>query len=375
MNMKKIISILLAALLLLSLAACSSGNDNKESDSKQSNVSGNDDQSGTRKPEKITITALNGSEEETQVEVPYDPQRIAILDFAALDVIDNLGLGDRVVGTASTTLDYLMSYTQKDDVKLLGTIKEADLEAVMECEPDIIFIGGRLSSYYDELSEIAPVVFLATDAEEGVVGSTRRIAETVASIFGLEDQVADKLEGYDARIQALAEFAEGKTAVVGMCTGGSFKVLGNDGRCSIIGVEIGFDNLSNGLTSGDSGNGGQGGRDGQSGRDGQGEREGQGSGNGGQGGGTSTHGNEASFELIVSLNPDYIFVMDRDAAIGTDGAKLAKDVMENDLIKGTDVYKNGNIVYLEHPAVWYTAEGGVTALDMMLSDLESVLLK
>lgn len=375
MNMKKIISIFLAALLLLSLAACSSGNDNKESDSKQSNVSGNDDQSGTRKPEKITITALNGREEETQVEVPYDPQRIAILDFAALDVIDNLGLGDRVVGTASTTLDYLMSYTQKDDVKLLGTIKEADLEAVMECEPDIIFIGGRLSSYYDELSEIAPVVFLATDAEEGVVGSTRRIAETVASIFGLEDQVADKLEGYDARIQALAEFAEGKTAVVGMCTGGSFKVLGNDGRCSIIGVEIGFDNLSNGLTSGDSGNGGQGGRDGQSGRDGQGEREGQGSGNGGQGGGTSTHGNEASFELIVSLNPDYIFVMDRDAAIGTDGAKLAKDVMENDLIKGTDVYKNGNIVYLEHPAVWYTAEGGVTALDMMLSDLESVLLK
>ena len=35
--------------------------------------------------------------------------------------------------------------------------------------------------------------------------------------------------------------------------------------------------------------------------------------------------------------------------------------------------KNGKIVYLEHPAVWYTAEGGITALDVMLSDLEGIL--
>lgn len=66
--------------------------------------------------------------------------------------------------------------------------------------------------------------------------------------------------------------------------------------------------------------------------------------------------------------------MDRDAAIGTEGAKLAQDVMENELVMGTDAYKNGNIVYLEHPAVWYTAEGGITALDTMLKDLEAALL-
>lgn len=67
--------------------------------------------------------------------------------------------------------------------------------------------------------------------------------------------------------------------------------------------------------------------------------------------------------------------MDRDAAIGTEGAKLAPEIMENELVMSTDVYKNGNIIYLEHPGVWYTAEGGITALDIMLADLESVLLK
>ena len=366
MNMKKLITFILAAAMMLSLAACSSkgatssdagtaGNDAEASEPADTQAGGGESQEPEEvKPETITIRALNGNKEEVDVEVPYDPQRIAILDFAALDAIDNLGLGDRVVGTASTTLDYLKPYTEKDGVKLLGTIKEADLEAVMSCEPDIIFIGGRLSAYYDDLCEIAPVVYLATSAEEGVVESTRRIATTIASIFGMDDEIAEKMAGFDSRIAALTAFAEGKTAVVGMCTSGSFNVLGNDGRCSIIGVEIGFDNLSNGIVSSESG--------------------GHGGGQGGSGGsGTSTHGNEASFELIVSLDPDYIFVMDRDSAIGTEGAQLAKEIMENELVMGTDAYKDGHLVIMDHPAVWYTAEGGITALDYMLTDLETAL--
>ena len=69
-----------------------------------------------------------------------------------------------------------------------------------------------------------------------------------------------------------------------------------------------------------------------------------------------------------------MFVLDRDAAIGTDGAQLAQEIVENELVMGTRAYQDGHIVYLAHPAVWYTAEGGITALDVMLSDLESELL-
>ena len=49
--------------------------------------------------------------------------------------------------------------------------------------------------------------------------------------------------GFDSRIETLKAFAEGKNAIVGLCTSGGFNVLGNDGRCSIIGVEIGFENV------------------------------------------------------------------------------------------------------------------------------------
>ena len=116
-------------------------------------------------------------------------------------------------------------------------------------------------------------------------------------------------------------------------------VLGNEGRCSIIGREIGFENVGAAAESS-----------------------------------ASTHGSEASFEYLVSKDPDFIFVLDRDAAIASEGAKLAQEIMENELVMRTTAYQNGRVIYLAHPTAWYTAEGGVTALDQMLSDLEAALL-
>lgn len=352
---KKIMTLALSAVMAVSLAACGAGGNSDSSSSGSTSASGSSAvsdvssasaasdastaSSGEEKPETITVKSLNANKEEVDLEVPYDPERIAILDMACLDILDSLGVGGRVVGSASTSLDYLQDYVTDQNIENLGTIKEADMEAVMACEPDVIFIGGRLSSSYDALSEIAPVVYLSTDTEIGVVESVRKNASTIAAIFGLEDQVDELMADFDERIETLAAFAEGKTAIVGMCTSGSFNVLGNDGRCSMIGREIGFENVGVDANAD-----------------------------------TSTHGNEASFEYVVEKNPDYIFVMDRDAAIGTDGAQLAQDIMENELVQGTDAYKNGQLVYLEHPAVWYTAEGGVQALDLMLQDLENTLL-
>ena len=329
--MKKLTTLVLALAMVFGLAAC--GNKNSGTTSKE-------DTNKTEKPKTVTIKSFNANNEETDLEVPYDAQRIAVMDMASLDILDSLGLGDRVVGSSSTSLDYLQEYVTNDEIVDLGTIKEADMEAVMSCEPDVIFIGGRLAQSYDALSEIAPVVYLSTDTEIGLVKSVEKNAKKIASMFGLEDDVKDLMNGYDARIEKLKAFAEGKTAIIGMCTSGGFNVLGNDGRCALIGNEVGFENI--GVDANVD---------------------------------TSTHGNEASFEFVVEKNPDYIFVLDRDAAIGTDGAQLAKDIMENELIMGTDAYKDGKIVYLEHPAVWYTAEGGVNALGFMLEDLENALLK
>ncbi len=287
----------------------------------------------------VKVNTLNGKNEASVVEVPYNPKRVAILDLAALDIIDNLGLGNRVVGSATTSIDYLSKYSpdKNKKIKNIGTIKTPDVEAVFECEPDVIFIGGRLASRYDELSEIAPVVYLSTDMTIGLKESVKKNTLSIASIFGKEKDALKKFSSFEERISSLNKKASNKNAILGMVTSGSCNLLGNSGRLNLITNEIGFTNIGANKDV------------------------------------TSSHGEETSFELIAKLNPEYIFVLDRDSAIGTKGAKLAKDIMDNELVNTTTAYKNSHVVILSSPAVWYTAEGGITALSIMLTDLERVL--
>lgn len=410
--MKKLFTLTLAAAMTLSLAACG----NSDGSAAASTVTAGNEAStvaGSAEtktdgdslneaaepleevPETVIVNGFNGNSEEVQVEVPYDPQRVVVVDYANLDILDNLGLGDRVVGVPSISLDYLKSYEEKDGVAMVGTVKTPDLEAIMACEPDVIFMAGRAAEYYDELCEIAPVVRLISDTDIGLVETVRKNAMLIASMFGEEGQVDALLTQYDSRIAALNEKAEGKTTLLGMCTTGSFNLLGNDGRCSLIVNEIGFENIgAEAASAGGSERSGGGERsgDGERGKGGSGaegvesadsaergksdsgaEEAGTSGSSEKSGGSTPTHGNEASFELVVDLDPDYIFVMDRDAAIGTNGAQLAREIMENELVMGTRAYQDGHLVILEHPGIWYTAEGGITALGIMLDDLEAAL--
>jgi iron complex transport system substrate-binding protein len=282
-------------------------------------------------PASVSITHDLGT-----VNVPYDPRRVAILDLSVLDMLDAFGLGDRVVGVPKgSTVSYLASYNSSRDLANLGNLKEVDMEKLNSAEPDVIFIGGRLSVEYDNLSKIAPVVLSTIDNRAGYMTGFKRNVETIASLFGLKNRAEELIAGFDARLGALKAASKGKTAIVALVTSGSVNTLGNGGRCSIITNEAGFTNLASDVKS--------------------------------------THGDSASFELLLDKNPDYIFVLDRDAAINTEGSKTAKEVLENDLVKRTDAFRNGHIVYLSSD-VWYLAEGGITATDTMIADLEKGIL-
>lgn len=318
--------------------------------------------------EAVTVNAIDGARKAVQVEVPDNPKRVVVLDMAVLDIMDKWGLGDRVVGLSkAATLPYLGKYFDDKNIKNLGTMKEVDLEAMMALRPEVIFISGRLSRQYDKLKTIAPVVLLTTDFELGAVESMKKNAGEVAKIFGKGDIAQQDFAAFEKRIAAIRTKAEGTRAAVGLVTAGHFNMLGNNGRCAMIGAEMGFVNVS-GNKKRTAPNGQQPG----AGRPGQ---------PGGQPGAQPgakkpamdpTHGNEASFELLLKLNPEYVFILDRDSAIGTKGAKIASEIMNNAIVKKTNAAKAGNIVYLDSPS-WYLAEGGLTALDRQISDVEKAL--
>ena len=280
------------------------------------------------------------------MEVPYNPQRIAILDMAALDIVDALGVGDRVVGSAKVTIEYLTDYNPDDSngaIMNLGTVKTADLEKVAASEPDIIFIGGRLASVYADLEAIAPVVYLAVDYEKGIVESTKANTQTIASIFGKEAEVDAMFNDFQPRIDTLNTLLNGKDVLLGMYNSNALGLMDTESQLNIIAKELGANNLGETI----------------------GEVE------------KATHGEEASWETIITLDPEYMFILDRSTATGAsdEGVMGAREVIENDLIKELDVYKDGKIVcFIEHANVWYTATGGIQALDTMLADLEGALL-
>lgn len=295
--------------------------------------------------ETVTIQTYNADRELVDVEVPFDPQRIAVLDMPALDILDTLGLGDRIVGSSNVSIGYLKQYDpdgSDGNIVNLGTVKTADLEKVALADPDLIFIGRRLASVYNVLSEIAPVVCLEIDYAKGVVESTRENTAAVASIFGLEDTVDDLFADFQPRIDALREVMEGKEVLLGMYNGNALGLMDSEAQFNIIANELGALNLGETIGAEDK----------------------------------ASHGEEASWETIIRLDPEYLFILDRNTAVGAaeEGLPGVREVIENDLIRELDVYKDDKIVYIiDHANIWYTATGGIQALDVVLADLEDAL--
>lgn len=299
----------------------------------------------------VTITCLDANGEEVEKEVPLNPERVAILDYAVLDIMDAFGVGDTVVATASGTISYLQEYwdaVDDGDIADLGTLKSYDLEALQQSEPDIIFIGGRQSSDYAVFEEIAPVVYLST-TNGTVVEDTLTNVATIGAIFGKTESEIDNViarYGISSRINSLKAFStnddgEDVTCLKIMWNGASsFSVLADNGNCSIIDNELGFTNLNETYTD-------------------------------------SQHGSSTSWEAIYQANPDYLFVMNRAYITNNDGSSLEAaaesvyDEMKEELDK---VGYTGTIVVLLNPDVWYTGNGGIQALATMLGDLETALL-
>ncbi|OOO00255.1 MAG: hypothetical protein ATN35_08435 [Epulopiscium sp. Nele67-Bin004] len=283
-------------------------------------------------PSTIVVEGYDAEKNIIDIEVPYMPERIVTIDYVALDLLLELGYGDKIVGAAQSGLPaYLAEACKQYNIPDLGGLKEYDLEQMMSLEPDVIFSSGRTVSAYDTLTMIAPTIATSLDYDD-VYNSFEELTRRNASIIGGEDQVEGILADYAKRVEKLQEQAEGKTMLLAIVTGGSINTLGNGSRGSIIGTTIGFENLAENVDT--------------------------------------THGDTSSYEFFLDVDPDYIFVIDRDTANSTDGATSAQELLDNEIMNQTQAFQNDNIIYLE-PNIWYLVEGGLTAMDVMLSDIES----
>ena len=259
-------------------------------------------------------------------EVPVNPETVFTFDLGALDTLDALGAD--VDGVPQGTLPEQLSAYEGGDITNIGSMKEPDFEAIAAAAPDLIIISGRVADSYDELSEIAPTIDLSVDAADPMASFTEH-TESLGRIFDAEDAVAERLGALETKISDTKDAAAtAGDGLILMTSAGEVTAYGPGSRFGLIHDVLGVEPAAEVKADG-------------------------------------THGEAVSFEYIAEIDPEHLFVIDRDAAIGEAGAAGAA-VLDNELVNGTVAAENDDVTYLDS-ASWYLIGYGLNNLDAMVS--------
>lgn len=268
--------------------------------------------------ESITIVHRQG-----ETVLPARPRRVVVQDMAVLDILDALGV-DAVIGVPGVNLPAYLQHYGTEPYLETGTLQEPDYEAISATRPDLVILAGRSRTKLAEVSAIAPAVDLSVDNADLVEGVKANIT-TLGEIFGRQARADELKAELDARFAALREkTVDAGTAIVLVTNAGRLGVYGPGSRLSWIFSDAGFrpviDEVDDRFHGGDS----------------------------------------VSFEFLLEADPDWIFVVDRDAGVGT-GQGAAQQLLDNALVRQTTAWKEGGIVHLD-PNPAYVVMHGYTSV-------------
>jgi len=278
---------------------------------------------------QINIEHAQGSLKISQV-----PQKVVSFDLASLDTMDALGI--EVIGLPKTFAKGHLAKFSADKYIDVGSLFEPDYEIVAAWQPDLVIVANRSAKAYKNLAELAATIDLSTTSDN-YVQQIKRNSRKIARIFAKHKELENKLRRLDSKIYQVQKLA--KTA------GNALVILTNGGKISAYGVgsRFGWVHQELALTPA--------------------IKEIK----------AATHGDPISFEFILDTNPDWIFVLDRDAAIGKQQG-AAQALLDNELINQSKAAKSNQIVYL-NAVNWYILAGGITALDNSVQEVLSALKK
>lgn len=277
--------------------------------------------------ETITVTHAQG-----ETDVAANPETVIVLDLASLDTLDALGV--EVAGNAKGNLPAYLSAYEGDEYLNAGTLFEPDYTAIEAAEPDLIIVANRSSEAYPELAEIAPTIDLTLDWEN-YLPSFQQNVETLGEIFGKEDEVDAALAEIDEKIGAVQEAApDAGAGLIVLTSGGEVTAFGPGSRFGwlhdVLGVTPAIEDVE-----------------------------------------AATHGDPVSFEFLLETDPEWLFVVDRDAATG-EGSETAEQILDNEVVAETTAWQEEQVVYLD-PAPWYIVMSGLTAVNQMVDQIQDGL--
>ncbi len=289
----------------------------------------------------LTVTACGGSATATPAEeaatitvehaqgstanVPVNPEKVFTFDLGVLDTLDALGVEPAGVPEAQYP-EALSKYSDAKYTKI-GSVKEPDFEAVSAGDPDLIIISGRTAGAYEELSKIAPTIDLSIDAANPME-SFKTQAQKLGTIFDKSAEVEEQLAAVDATVsETKAKAANAGKGLIVLTSGGEVTAYGAGSRFGIIHDVLGVPTAADVKVDG-------------------------------------SHGEAISFEYIKQANPDILYVINRDSAVGAE-ASAANPILDNELVQSTNAARNNKIISLD-PMGWYVIGYGLNNVKAMV---------
>lgn len=314
--MKKFLTLILMSIFVLTLAACG----------------GNDESEATESDDAKEVEEVVVEHDLGETTVKKNPERVVAFDFGSLDTLDKLDIDVAAVPQQNIP-GYLEKY-EGDDYENVGALKEPDFEKLSEIDPQLIIISGRQADLYDQLSEIAPTVFLGVDTTD-YMNSFEKNVGVIGEIFDKEAEAQTELDAIKEQIDATAKKAEeaDKSGLIILANDDKISAYGPSSRFGLIHDVFGVKPIDEDIEA-------------------------------------STHGMNVTFEYVSEQDPDILYVVDRGAAIGEESS--AKVVVENKLMEKTKAYKEDNIVYL-NPEYWYLSGGGLESVAEMVKEIDESL--
>ncbi|MGD6979872.1 MULTISPECIES: siderophore ABC transporter substrate-binding protein [Citricoccus] len=223
----------------------------------------------------------------------------------------------------------IVSYPTAEGVIDLGSHREPNMEGFVEAEPDLVLNGQRFSDLKGDIAGLIPedAALVDTNVTEGkpLDEELRRLTTLLGDVFGQQAEAETLISDFDASIERAKEAYPAEETVVGLIASGGDLSYAAPSTGRAIGPVFDMLDLQPAL-----------------------DREGS----------TNHQGDDISVEAIAEANPDWLIVMDRDAATaGRNGEEFtpAAELIEgSEALKDVTAVKEGNIVYM--PENFYVVE-------------------
>jgi iron complex transport system substrate-binding protein len=287
-----------------------------------------------KKEQQSAVKMVTVEHSQGKTDVPDNPKKVVVFNTATLDIMDALNIPVTAVPQSDVHYPTFLSKYDSKDYTNVGTLFEPNYEVLSSIQPDVIVAGGRATDAYKKLNDIAPTISLDIDPNNFLISLTQR-TEQLGSIFNKQNEAKKLIVDFNQKIEQLkTKTTTAGTALVIMVNGGKMSAYGSKSRFGFVFDVLGFQPATTFQEAG-------------------------------------RHGNAVTSEFILSVNPQWIFVLDRDNAIGNKEAQSAQQVLNNELIRKTAAWQQNHIVYLDSSSMYIA--GGIQTYSHLMDQIDAAL--